>query len=88
MAEKPAVVAVEWEDASALDEGAWVANKDHEYTPKMFLSVGFLLYEGPDGITLTSAWSEDMVASRDKIPRKMVHSITYLEPVRPRRGRK
>jgi hypothetical protein len=88
MSEKPPVVAVSWEDASAMDDGAWVANKDHEYTPKMFISVGFLLYDGADGITLTSAWSEDMVAARDKIPRKMVHSITYLEPSKAKRARK
>jgi hypothetical protein len=87
MTEKPPVVAVTWEDASA-DGGAWVDNKDHAYTPKMFVTVGFLLYDGDDGITLTNSWSEDMVAARDRIPRGMIHSLVVLEPVKAKRARR
>lgn len=88
MNEKPPVVCVVWEDASAMDPGPWVENKDHSYQPKMFVTVGFLLYDGKDGITITSSWSEDMVAARDRIPRGMIHSLTYLEPAKAKRARK
>jgi hypothetical protein len=88
MSERPPVVAVIWEDASSPDKSAWVENKDHEYAAEMFTSVGFLLYDGEDGITLTSAWNDNTVAARDHIPRGMVHSVTYLEPVRAKRARK
>lgn len=75
----PPLVLVTWEDASAPDEGAWVKNEDHAYKPQMFETVGFLLYEGPDGITLTSSWSDTFVAARDFIPRGMVHKIKRLK---------
>lgn len=75
----PPLVLVEWEDATLLDTGAWSENKDHKYAPKHFFSVGFLLYEGKEGIILTSAWSVDTVAARDQIPRGMVRSIKRLK---------
>jgi hypothetical protein len=87
MSEKPPAVAISWEDASA-DGGAWVDNKEHAYKPKMFVTVGFLLYDGDDGVTVTSSWSEDMVAARDMIPRGMIHSVTFLEPVKAKRARR
>jgi hypothetical protein len=75
----PQMVCVTWEDASAPDDGPWAENKDHTYKPHMFESVGFLLYDGPDGITLTSSWSDTIVAARDYIPRGMIHKIKKLK---------
>ena len=76
----PPIVLVQWEDASAPDEGAWVENADHSYKPHIFQTVAFLLYDGPDGVTLTSSWSEKLVAARDFIPRGMVRKIKKLKP--------
>jgi hypothetical protein len=75
----PPLVVVEWEDATLLDMEAWAPNKDHKYAPKHFHSVGFLLYDGKEGIILTSAWSVDTVAARDQIPRGMVRKVTRLK---------
>ena len=76
----PPLVLVEWEDASLLDTtGAWADNKEHKYEPKTFLSVGFLLYDGKEGVILTSAWSVETVAARDQIPRGMIRRIKKLK---------
>jgi hypothetical protein len=45
----PPLVLVTWEDATLLDLDPWTPNKDHKYSPKHFVSVGFLLYEGKEG---------------------------------------
>lgn len=45
----PPLVLVQWEDATLLDLEPWAVNKDHTYSPKLFTSVGFLLYEGKQG---------------------------------------
>jgi hypothetical protein len=76
----PPLVLVTWEDATLLDSGAWAENKDHKYSPKTFISVGFLLYDGKEGVILTSAWSVDTVAARDQIPRGMVRKVQKLKP--------
>lgn len=75
----PPLVLVTWEDATLLDSGAWADNKDHKYSPKLFLSVGFLLYDGPEGVILTSAYSVDTVAARDQIPRGMVRKVQKIK---------
>jgi hypothetical protein len=76
----PPLVLVQWEDATLLDLEPWAVNKDHTYSPKLFTSVGFLLYDGKEGLILTSAWSVDTVAARDQIPRGMIRSIKRLKP--------
>jgi hypothetical protein len=89
MVDKPPVVAVVWEDANDPDGlSAWVDNKDHKYTQKIFVTVGFLLHDGTDGVTLTGSWSEDLVSGRQCIPRGMVHSVTLLEPVKSKRTKR
>lgn len=75
----PPLVLVEWEDATVLDDAAWCDKTEHHYKPKHFISVGFLLYDGKEGVILTSAWSQDMVAARDQIPRGMVRKVKKLK---------
>lgn len=75
----PPLVVVLWEDATTLDVGPWAENKEHKYAPKLFTSVGFLLFEGPEGVILTSTWSVDTVATRDQVPRGMIRKITRLK---------
>jgi hypothetical protein len=74
----PPLVMVTWEDATVLDDAAWCDKTEHTYKAKMFISVGFLLYDGKEGLILTSAWSPDMVAARDQIPRGMVRKVQKL----------
>ncbi len=83
------MVLVTWEDASQMDAGVWIENTgDHEYKPFMHTQVGFLLSNNRRGIVLTSTWGKDLVSARDSIPKKMVRSLEYLEPVkRPARKR-
>jgi hypothetical protein len=76
---RPPLVLVTWEDAKVLDDSAWAANKDHDYKAMIFESVGFLLSDTPEGVILTSAWSEDMVAARDQIPRGMIVKVRKLK---------
>lgn len=75
----PQLVLVEWEDASVLDSAAWADNENHNYKPKHFFSIGFLLYDGKEGIILTSAWSQETVAARDQIPRGMIRKVKKLK---------
>lgn len=77
---RPPLVLVTWEDANTMDEGTWVNHPDkHEYKPLIVHQVGFLLYEGDDGIILTHAWHTDQIAPRDSIPRAMVQKIVRLK---------
>lgn len=76
---KPPLVLVTWEDAKLLDDSAWAENKNHDYKPMIFESVGFLLSDTPEGVILTSAWSEEMVAARDQIPRGMILKVKKLK---------
>ena len=84
----PTIVAVTWEDAHDPDVSPWVDNSNHAYFKKMFITVGFLLYDGTDGITLSNTYSEDMVAARNFIPRGMVHSVIPLTELKTKRTRK
>jgi hypothetical protein len=89
MTDKPPVACIIWEDANDPDGASvWVDNKDHKYTQKIFVTVGFLLHDGPDGLTLTSSWSDDLISGRQCIPRGMVHSVTLLEPVKSKRTKR
>lgn len=75
----PPLVLVLWEDACNLDTDAWADNNPVKYEPKLFHQVGFLLYDGKEGVIITSAWSLDKVAPRDQIPRGMIRKITKLK---------
>lgn len=76
----PPLVEVEWEDACCLDPNQrWVDESQHEYTALIVKSVGYLLYDGPKGIILTSAWSPECIGPRDQIPRGMVRKLRRLK---------
>lgn len=75
----PPLVLVVWEDACNLDTDAWADNNPVKYEAKLFKQVGFLLYDGKEGVILTSAWSVDKVAPRDQIPRGMIRKVTRLK---------
>lgn len=75
----PPLVQVLWEDACVLDMETWADNDPVKYEPKLFTQVGYLLYEGKEGVILTAAWSADKVAPRDQIPAGMIRKITRLK---------
>jgi hypothetical protein len=74
------LVLVVWEDAGSRDSGTWADKpKDQNYEPFYFKQVGFLMYDGPEGIVLSDAiGNNDQIAPRTQIPRGMVRSITKL----------
>ena len=84
----PPVVMVQWEDAKVMDDGPWASNKGHDYSPHIVFQVGFLLSDTEQGVILSQGWHPDIVAARDQIPRGMIRSITYLEPVKAKKKAK
>jgi hypothetical protein len=89
-AKPPRMALVVWEDAKVIDDcDTWAENKPATYKPHLFHQVGFVTLMDEQGIHMTAAWSEDLIAKRDQIPRAMVRSIVYLEPEAPKKpGRK
>lgn len=82
----PPVVLCEWEDATILDHGPWtVPPESAEYTPRIFLQVGFLVGDQPEGIQLSEAWSDGCIAPRTQIPRGMIRRLVHLTPKKGRR---
>ena len=75
---KPAYVI--WEDASELDVTAWTEHdEEFIYTPVLCTQVGFVLYDGPEGLILTDAFTcNGEVARRNQIPRGMIRSVQWL----------
>ena len=70
---------VEWEDAADIDDAPWAVHEDEgfTYTPVLVNQVGYLLYDGPEGVVLTSAYIEGgTVGCRTQIPRGMVRKMT------------
>lgn len=69
-----------WEDASELDVTAWTEHEEEFiYTPVLCRQVGWVIYEGPEGIVVTQAiTSNGEVARRNQIPKQMIRSIEWL----------
>jgi hypothetical protein len=87
----PQLVSVLWEDACCLDHGeTWVPTPETPpvYAPVLITTVGFLLHQSDEGLIITGAWSADRTGPRDQIPRGMVRSVTFLEPVKAKRERR
>jgi hypothetical protein len=69
-----------WEDASELDVTAWAVHEEEfSYIPVLCKQVGWVIYDGPEGIILTQAvTSNGEVARRNQIPKHMIRSIEWL----------
>lgn len=74
------LICVHWEDACELDDSPWGwMPDDFVYEPTMCIQVGFLLYDGPEGIVISNGVMKDgTVARRNQIPRGMIRSIEWL----------
>lgn len=76
---KPKLVKVEWEDAGCRDQGPWVFKKKKwKYKPYLVTEVGFLLYEGEEGILLTNAINQDQTGPVTQIPITCIRSLREL----------
>jgi len=71
---------VVWEDASELDVTAWAVHEEEfEYTPVLCKQVGWVVYDGLEGIVITQAvTSNGEIARRNQIPKQMIRSIEWL----------
>lgn len=69
-----------WEDASELDVTAWTEHEEeYIYTPVLCRQVGWVIYDGPEGVVVTQAiTSNGEVARRNQIPKQMIRSIEWL----------
>ena len=74
---KPVVVV--WEDACDLDDAPWNEHDDNFiYEPVLVEQVGYILYDGPEGIVLTNAYYDEIVGTRSQIPRGMIREVKEL----------
>lgn len=72
-------VVVVWEDACDLDSTPWNEHDDSfNYEPVLVTQVGYILYDGPEGIVLTNAYYEETVGTRSQIPRGMIREVREL----------
>lgn len=80
---EPCLVLVEWEDASAADDGhGWIARKDAVVAEMVtFQQVGWLLEHTAEHVVMTEALSKDLMAPRTRIPVGMVRAM-YSFPVK------
>jgi hypothetical protein len=85
----PRMVLLVWEDAHQEAEGPWVWQEEAKpMLPKIFHQVGFLLEDTPECVVLTHAMEgpgKGLMATRERIPRGMVRSITDLASKKARR---
>ena len=64
-----------WEDAEEIGDVGW---NDREPCPIMH-TVGYLIYEGDDYISMVSTIGTDECSTIEKIPRSFIKTLIYLE---------
>lgn len=75
------MVLVEWEDASIVDDSAWVdVGTTKKPEARVFRQVGWLVEMAPDAVILTSAYDHISMATRERIPLGMVRSVVEFNP--------
>lgn len=67
-----------WEDAKAIDLGPWVEEAEYTYEPYIVNTIGFVLYDGPDGIVMTESYAAGMTGGVHQIPRSMIKEVKEL----------
>lgn len=84
------IAEVVWEDAFAPDvHSTWVDRQTGKYVWKPWLArtVGFVLYDGPEGVVLTdSLGGDDQTGQRQQIPRGMIREFNILGSQPKRKG--
>jgi hypothetical protein len=71
---------VVWEDACEIDDTPWAEHEEEfNYTPLLCTQVGWVLYDGPEGIVISNGmFAHGTVARRNQIPRGMIRRIEWL----------
>lgn len=72
------LVLIEWEDAGSRDLGPWVEKQEWSWDPYTVTEVGFVLYDGEEGMIVTSAYNKDQTGPVTQIPRGMIRNVTEL----------
>ena len=72
------LVLVEWEDAHVRDSDTWVEDQPNTWAPFIVQTVGFVLYDGPEGVMLVESKAPGMTGQRVQLPRGMIRSVTVL----------
>lgn len=68
-------VVVEWEDARDLAIAPWNDVQEWEYNPCIVHTVGFVIYDGPEGLILTNSLHDTQTGPVNQIPRAMIRSV-------------
>lgn len=72
------IVCIEWEDARDLSTDPWTERQEWAYTPCIVHTVGFVLYDGPEGFLLTNNIHDTQTGPVNQIPRRMIRSVRDL----------
>jgi len=75
------IVEVRWLDA--LELGGWTEHKDVTNKPMPSRTVGYLIREADDALTVAGLVNANHVALAVTIPRGMVTSVRYLKGRKP-----
>ena len=69
-----------WEDATELDVTPWAEHEEEfSYSPTLCKQVGWVLYDGQEGIVISNGvLSDGTVARRNQIPRGMIRRVEWL----------
>ena len=74
------IAEVVWEDAFAPDvHSTWVdAQPRYVWKPWIARTVGFVLYDGPEGVLVTDSIGDGQTGQRVQIPRGMIGEFNVL----------
>lgn len=74
---------VEWEDAASMGDGGWLNGEDAlvfaKTPPPRMLTLGWMLHEDEDWVTLVDTLGPSETGSVHTIPRAMIKNIIELE---------
>ena len=79
------IVRILWEDAVTSSEPGWTTKVDAMETattmPPQMYSVGYVLHDCPDWISITDSVGGDEFGQVTKIPKKMIISMAFLKEI-------
>lgn len=76
-------VIVTWEDAACRSHGPWTDIQEWSYEPRYVHQLGYVLYDGEEGMILTNAYIDGITTGPvDQIPRGMILHVVELNELR------
>lgn len=78
------LVLVAWNDANTDNDPVTIESVRAVHKPMVVHTLGWLLYEDEDGLTVVNEWYFDSYRGRTFIPRGMLISVTPYKLSRPR----